>query len=185
MKKAAKSRKRDWVKNEGFIAERKEAHQWCRKNKNILELKKKALSGNPKALYDYSEYLMNDSYKRDSLNMAHKWHTKAAVAGYSKARGKEGDFIIHGWVAGTLEDAFNYYKKAYETGYKKASWGLGDCYYYGWGIERILEKAKYYYKIAKRLGIGINMKALNKMTEEDFLKVDCDQALKNDREVYN
>lgn len=185
MKKAAKSRKRDWVKNEGFIAERKEARQWCRKNKNILELKKKALLGDPKALYDYSEYLMNDSYKRDSLSLAHKWHTKAAVAGYPKAMGKEGDFIIHGWAVGSLEDAFNYYKKAYEGGYKIASCGLGDCYYYGWGIERSLEKAKYYYKIAKRLGIGINTKALKKMTEDDFLKVDCDQALKNDREFYN
>ena len=150
-----------------------------------MELKKKALLGDPKALYDYSEYLMNDSYKRDSLSLAHKWHTKAAVAGYPNAMGKEGDFIIHGWAVGSLEDAFNYYKKAYEGGYKIASCGLGDCYYYGWGIERSLEKAKYYYKIAKRLGIGINTKALKKMTEDDFLKVDCDQALKNDREFYN
>ena len=185
MKKVANSRKSDWVINEGYFAERKKAREWNKKNKDILEINKKAFSGDSKALYDYSEFFMHGSYKRDALHLAHEWHTKAAKAGYPKAMGEEGDFIIHGWVAGTLEDAFEYYTKAYENGYKMASWGLGDCYYYGWGTERSLEKAKYYYKIAKWLGVGINMKVLNKMTEEEFLKVDCEQALNWNREFYN
>ena len=185
MKKVANSRKSDWVINEGYFAERKKAREWNKKNKDILEINKKAFSGDPKALYDYSEFFMHGSHKRDALHLAHEWHTKAAKAGYPKAMGEEGSFIIHGWVPGTLENAFSFYYKAYEAGYKKSALGLGDCYYYGWGTERNFEKSKFYYKIAKRLGIGINMKALNKMTEEDFLKVDCDQALKNDREFYN
>lgn len=185
MKKAANSRKRDWVINEGYFAERKKAREWYKKNKDILEIKKKAFSGDPKALYDYSEFFMHSSHKRDSLHLAHEWHTKAAKAGYPKAMGEEGSFIIHGWAPGTLKDAFEYYVKAYENGYKMASWGLGDCYYYGWGTERSLEKARYYYKIAKRLGVGINMKALKKMTDEEFLKVDYNKVLNRDRDFYN
>lgn len=185
MKKAANSRKRDWVINEGYFADRKKAREWYKKNKDILEIKKKAFSGDPKALYDYSEFFMHGSHKRDALHLAHEWHTKAAKAGYPKAMGEEGSFIIHGWAPGTLKDAFEYYVKAYENGYKMASWGLGDCYYYGWGTERSLEKARYYYKIAKRLGVGINMKALKKMTDEEFLKVDCNKVLNRDRDFYN
>lgn len=153
--------------------------------KDIKELEKKPFSGNPKALYDYSEYILHDSHNENALLLSHEWHTKAATAGYPKAMAEEGDFIIHGWVPGSLEDAFEYYAKAYESGYKLASWGLGNCYYYGWGTERSLEKARYYYKIAKRLGVEINMKALKKTTEEEFRKVDCDKALISDREFYN
>lgn len=182
MKEANKSKKYYWRIQEVYFC-RKNTREWCKKNKNILKLKRKALSGEPKALYDYSEHLMHDS--RTSLEVVHEWHTKAAKAGYPIAMGEEGDFIIYGWVQGTLEDAFNYYKKAYEAGYKRASRGLGDCYYYGWGTERSLEKAMVYYRIAKRFGIGINIKVLNKMTEEEFLKVDCEQALKKYREFYN
>lgn len=185
MKKASKSKKRDWVMNEGYFAERKEARKWCKKNKNLLVIKKEAFEGNPKALYDYSEYLLHDSHKNGHLHLSHEWHTKAAKAGYPKAMGEEGDFIIHGWVPGTLKDAFDYYTKAYESGYKLASEGLGDCYYYGWGTERSLEKARYYYRIAKHLGVGIDMRALKRMTEDEFIKVDCEKALNNDREFYN
>lgn len=185
MNKAAKSKRRDWVMNEGYLAKRKEARKWYKKNKNILVIKKEAFEGNPKALYDYSEYLLYDSHKNGHLHFAHEWHTKAAKAGYPKAMGDEGDFIIHGWVQGTLKDAFEYYLNAYESGYRMASWGLGNCYYYGWGTKRSLEKARYYYRIAKRLGVGINMKALKKMTEEEFEKVDCEQARKWDRKFYN
>lgn len=158
---------------------------FCTKLKDVQDLEGKALSGNPKALYEYSEYLLHDSHKENALQLSHEWHTKAAKAGYPKAMGDEGDFIIHGWVQGTLKDAFEYYLNAYESGYRMASWGLGNCYYYGWGTKRSLEKARYYYRIAKRLGVGINMKALKKMTEEEFEKVDCEQALKWDREFYN
>lgn len=185
MKKASKSKKRNWVMNEGYFAERKEARKWCKKNKNLLVIKKEAFEGNPKALYDYSEYLLHDSHKNGHLHLAHEWHTKAAEAGFPKAMGEEGDFIIHGWVPGTLKDAFDYYTKAYESGYKMSSWGLGDCYYYGWGTERSLEKAKYYYRIAKHLGVGIDMRALKRMTEDEFIKVNCEKALNNDREFYN
>ena len=132
MKKAAHSKKRDWVINEGYFAERKKAREWYKKNKDILEIKKKAFSGDPKALYDYSEFFMHGSHKRDALHLAHEWHTKAAKAGYPKAMGEEGSFIIHGWVPGILEDAFNYYTRAYEARYKIDYCGLVDCYYNGW-----------------------------------------------------
>lgn len=185
MKKAAKSKRKEWVKDEGFCFDRNDVRKWYRKNKNIIQIKKAALKGKPKALYDYSEYIMHDSHKQESLQLGHLWHTKAAQAGYPKAMEEEGSFIIHGWVNGKLEDAFNYYSRAFDAGCKIASWGLGDCYYYGWGTKRDFDKAKYYYRIAKRCGVGINMKALKKMSLEDFEKVDCMKALENDREFYN
>lgn len=185
MTKAVHSKKSAWTKDEGYCAERKSAREWYKKNKNVLQMKKLSSSGNPKALYDYSEYLMHGSHKRTSLNLGHKWHTKAAKTGYPKAMEEEGEFIIHGWVSGTLEEAFDYLQRAYNAGCKKASWGLGDCYYYGLGIERDFEKAKHYYKIAKRHDIGINMRALKKINEEDFWQIDCKQALKNHRDFYN
>ncbi len=131
MKRAANSRMRDWVRNDGYYPSRKKARKWYKNNKDILEVRKKAFRGDPKATYDYSQFLMHDSPKRDSLHLAHEWHTRAAKAGYPKAMGEEGNFIIHGWVVGTMEEAFEYYTRAYESGYKMASWGLGDCFYYG------------------------------------------------------
>ena len=84
--------------------------------KKYEELRKKAESGDAQAMLEYSEYLQ----KYHGLQEAHKWHTKAAKAGNPRAMAAEGNFILYGWVEGTLEDAFEYFKKASELGERKA-----------------------------------------------------------------
>ena len=73
----------------------------------VLDMKLKAESGDAEAMFEYSEYLQ----KFQSLQGAHEWHTKAALAGNPKAMGEEGNFILYGWIEGTLEDAFDYFRK--------------------------------------------------------------------------
>ena len=75
--------------------------------KKYEELRKKAESGDAQAMLEYSEYLQ----KYHGLQEAHEWHTKAAKAGNPRAMAEEGNFILYGWVEGTLEEALEYYKK--------------------------------------------------------------------------
>ena len=93
------------------------------------ELRKKAESGDAQAMLEYSQYLL----KCHGLQEAHEWHTKAAKAGNPRAMAEEGNFILYGWVEGTLEDAFVYFRKASELGERKSFSDLGDCFLYGWG----------------------------------------------------
>jgi TPR repeat protein len=93
---------------------------------------------------------------------------------------EEGYFIIHDWVSGTLEDAFNYFQKAVEAGYKKAHYGVAECYLYGWGVEQNYEKAKYHFE---KIGKGNILKGIT--AENIKEKIDGDRTLKNDREFYN
>lgn len=102
--------------------------------KKYEELRKKAESGDAQAMLEYSEYLQ----KYHGLQEAHEWHTRA----------EEGNFILYGWVKGTLEDAFVYFRKASELGERKAFSALGDCFLYGWGCKQDFQKARECYKKA-------------------------------------
>ena len=72
----------------------------------IFETKQKAESGDAQAMLEYSVYLQ----KYHTLQEAHEWHTKAAKAGNPRAMAEEGNFILYGWISGSLCDAFEYYK---------------------------------------------------------------------------
>lgn len=180
IEKSAKAKKAMWSNNITSYGNRKKAIQWYKKNKNLVQIVEDAFSGNAQAMFEYSEYLLNDSHKNDSLKLAHKWHTKSARAGFPRAMAEEGYFIIHDWVSGTLEDAFNYFQKAVEAGYKKAHYGVAECYLYGWGVEQNYEKAKYHFE---KIGKGNILKGIT--AENIKEKIDGDRTLKNDREFYN
>lgn len=137
---------------------------------NLAEIKEKALQGDPKAMYEYSEYFHVASFIDRSLWIAHEWHTKAAKAGYAKAFADEASFIQNAWVEGTLEDAFNYYVKAVESGDKSAYAWLGKCYYYGWGTEKNYEKAKYYMMKAYWRGCLWTKAYFKGVTKDNFLE---------------
>ena len=180
IEKSVKAKKRMWAKEIGSYGNRKKATQWYKKNKNLKDIVQNAFSGNAQAMFEYSEYLINDSHKNDSLKLAHKWHTKSARAGFPRAMAEEGYFIIHGWVDATLEDAFDYFQKAVNAGYKKAHYGVAECYLYGWGVEQNYEKAKYHFE---KIGKGNILKGIT--AENIKEKIDGDRTLKNDREFYN
>ena len=180
IEKSAKAKKAMWSNNITSYGNRKKAIQWYKKNKNLVQIVEDAFSGKAQAMFEYSEYLLEDSHKNDSLRLSHKWHTKSARAGYPKAMAEEGYFIIHGWVDATLEEAFDYFQKAVNAGYKKAHYGLGDCYLHGWGVEQNYEKAKYHYK---KIRMGYKLKGITAQNIKE--KIDGDQALKNDRDFYN
>ena len=177
---SAKAPKKNWVRDEGWYGDQKAAKKWIKKFHKIDEVEPKAFAGDTQAMYIYSEFIRDGSFKHDSLWRSHEWHTKAAKAGHSRAMGEEAYFIIHGWVEGTLEDAFNYFQKAVDAGCKDAHEGLGDCYLHGWGVEQNYEKAKYHYK---KIRMGYKLKGITAQNIKE--KIDGDQALKNDRDFYN
>ena len=69
IEKSVKAKKRMWAKEIGSYGNRKKATQWYKKNKNLKEIVQNAFSGNAQAMFEYSEYLLNDSHKNDSLNL--------------------------------------------------------------------------------------------------------------------
>lgn len=146
--------------------------------KFIFETKQKAESGDAQAMLEYSEYLQ----KYHGLQEAHEWHTKAAKAGNVRAMAEEGNFILYGWVEGTLEEALEYYKKAAEVGIKKSYAAMADCYLYGWGCEQDFNKAKKCFKKASRIK---HKEIIKKIDSEELRKgIDGCKKLELIREFY-
>ena len=142
-------------------------------------MKLKAESGDAEAMFEYSEYLQ----KFQSLQGAHEWHTKAALAGNSKAMVEEGNFILYGWIEGSLEDAFDYFRKAAELGERKVFSDLGDCFLYGWGCDQDFQKARGCYKKASWWK---HRKIIKQLSKKDFrLEIDGEKVLEKIREFYN
>lgn len=109
--------------------------------------------------------------------------TKAAKAGNPRAMAEEGNFILYGWIEGTLENAFEYFRKAAELGERKAYSDLGDCYLYGWGCDQDFQKAMECYKKASWLK---HRKIIKQLSRNDFcLKTDGKTVLEEIREFYN
>lgn len=147
--------------------------------KFIVGIKQKAESGDAQAMLEYSEYL-KEFY---SLQESHEWNTKSARAGSAMAMASEGNYILYGWVAGTLEDAFEYYKKSAEAGIKMSNAAMADCYLYGFGIEQNFQKARECYKKASRWKYR---KIVKQLSRKDFhLETDGETVLKKIREFYN
>ena len=147
--------------------------------KFIFETKQKAESGDAQAMLEYSEYLQ----KYHGLQEAHEWHTKAAKAGNPRAMAEEGNFILYGWIPGSLCDAFEYYKKSAEAGIRKSYANMADCYLYGWGTEQDFQKAQEYYKKASWWK---NRKIIKMIDSEEFRKgVDGCKKLELIRDFYN
>lgn len=147
--------------------------------KFIFETKQKAESGDAQAMLEYSEYLQ----KYHSLQEAHEWHTKAAKAGNARAMAEEGNFILYGWVEGTLEDAFECFRKAAELGIRKFYADMADCYLYGWGCMQDFNKAKEYFKKASRVKYK---EIIKKIDSEEFRKgIDGCKKLELIRDFYN
>lgn len=145
----------------------------------VLDIKQKAESGDGKALLEYAEYVR----KYHSLKESHEWHTKAAQAAEPKAMAEEGNFILYGWVEGSLEDAFNYYKKAADAGIKDAYADMADCYLYGWGVNQDFDKAKEYFKKSSKIKYR---EIINRIDSEEFRKtIDGTKKLELIREFYN
>ena len=181
--KAARAKKGRWIDLWGSKNETKKILKSVRKCVDAINL---AEEGNPKGYYDYGEFIIQDGAMNHKLDYAHSLNSKAAELRYPKAMEKEAGFIIHGWVKGSLEDAFNYYARAVEAGVKEAHWGLGDCYFYGWGTEQNYEKAKYHLKKAKRYGYRFAARKLKSITTENIKdKIDGKKALEGDRDFYN
>lgn len=146
--------------------------------KFIFETKQKAESGDAQSMLEYSEYLQKYHGPQES----HEWHTKAAKAGNPRAMADEGNFILYGWIGGSLEDAFEYYKKAAETGIKKSYAALADCYLYGWGCNQDFNKAKKCFKKASRIK---HKEIIKKIDSEEFRKgIDGCKKLELIREFY-
>ena len=147
--------------------------------KFIFETKKNAESGDANAMLEYSMYLR----KYHSTQEAHEWHTKAAKAGNPRAMAAEGNFILYGWVEGTLEDAFEYFRKASELGERKAFFDLGECFLYGLGTEQDFQKARECYKKASRWK---HRKIIKMIDSEEFRKgIDGVKKLDLIRDFYN
>ena len=145
----------------------------------IFETKQKAESGDANAMLEYSMYLG----KYHSTQEAHGWHTNAAKAGVPKAMVEEGNFILYGWISGSLGEAFEYFRKASELGEKKAFSDLGDCFLYGWGCEQDFQKALECYKKASRWK---HRKIIKMIDSEDFRKgIDGCKKLELIRDFYN
>lgn len=145
----------------------------------IFETKQKAESGDANAMLEYSMYLR----KYHSTQEAHGWHTNAAKAGVPKAMVEEGNFILYGWISGSLGEAFEYFRKASELGEKKAFSDLGDCFLYGWGCEQDFQKARECYKKASRWK---HKKIIEQLSRKDFhLETDGKTILEKIREFYN
>ena len=182
IKKAIETPRKKWFKKHEIEHAKK-----YKKFYNLAEIKEKALQGDPKAMYEYSEYFHVASFLKRDIWIAHEWHTKAAKAGYVKAFASEASFIQKAWVDGTLEDAFNYYVKAVENGDKDAYAWLGQCYYYGWGTEQNYEKAKYYMMKAYWRGYTWTKAYFKGITKENFLEKvnDGEKAYENHLRFYN
>ena len=145
----------------------------------VLDMKLKAESGDAEAMFEYSEYLQ----KFQSLQGAHEWHTKAALAGNSKAMVEEGNFILYGWIEGSLEDAFDYFRKVAELGERKVFSDLGDCFLYGLGCDQDFQKARECYKKASWWK---HRKIIKQLSKKDFhLEIDGEKVLEKIREFYN
>ena len=96
---------------------------------------------------------------------------------------EEGNFILYGWIPGSLCDAFEYYKKSAEAGIRKSYANMADCYLYGWGTEQDFQKAREYYKKASWWK---NRKIIKKIDSEDFRKgIDGCKKLELIRDFYN
>lgn len=173
MKKAIEAPKRNWKKLCRYMTfTRKEVLDWYKKYKNIYLVKQQAVKGDGKAMYEYSEYLINDKLVNHELYESHKWHSKAAKAGYLKALAEEAWFIIRRWVDEPLEQAFKYFYQAAEQNDKEGFFGLGECYAYGWGVEKDFEKAKFYFAKAKGEKYSIErMKEIETESSEKVLEV--------------
>ena len=147
--------------------------------KKYEELRKKAESGDAQAMLEYSEYLQ----KYHGLQEAHEWHTRAAKAGNAKAMVEEGNFILYGWVEGSLEEAFVYFRKASELGERKAFSDLGDCFLYGWGCKQDFQKARECYK---KTSWWKHRKIIKMIDSEEFRKrIDACKKLEFIRDFYN
>ena len=147
--------------------------------KFVVEIKQKAESGDANAMFEYSMYLR----KYHSTQEAHEWHTNAAKAGNPKAMAEEGNFILYGWVEGSLEDAFVYFRKASELGEREAFSDLGDCFLYGWGCEQDFQKARECYV---KTSWWKNRKTIEKIDSEEFRKgIDGCKKLDLIRDFYN
>ena len=147
--------------------------------KKYEELRKKAESGDANAMLEYSMYLR----KYHSTQEAHGWHTNAAKAGVPKAMVEEGNFILYGWISGSLGEAFEYFRKASELGEKKAFSDLGDCFLYGWGCEQDFQKARECYKKASWWK---HRKIIKMIDSEEFRKeIDGCKKLEFIRDFYN
>ena len=147
--------------------------------KFIFETKKNAESGDANAMLEYSMYLR----KYHSTQEAHEWHTKAAKAGNPRAMAEEGNFILYGWVEGTLEEAFVYFRKASELGERKAFFDLGECFLYGWGCKQDFQKARECYKKASWWK---HRKIIKMIDSEEFKKgINECKKLEFIRDFYN
>ena len=147
--------------------------------KFIFETKKNAEFGDANAMLEYSEYLQ----KYHGLQEAHEWHTRAAKAGNPRAMAEEGNFILYGWIPGSLCDAFEYYKKSAEAGIRKSYANMADCYLYGWGTEQDFQKARECYKKASWWK---HRKIIKMIDSEKFRKgIDGCKKLDLIRDFYN
>lgn len=145
----------------------------------ILDLKKKADSGDGVAMYEYSQYLQ----EYQNLQEAHEWHTRASLAEVPEAMAEEGRFILNGWIDAPLWKAVEYFRKSIAAGIKSSYRGLADCYLYGWGVEQDFEKAKRLYKKAGRFKFR---KLIKKIDMEEFRDtVNGEEALRRIRGFYN
>ena len=145
----------------------------------IFQTKQKAESGDANAMLEYSEYLQ----KYHGLQETHEWHTKAAKAGNPRAMAEEGNFILYGWIPGSLCDAFEYYKKSAEAGIRKSYANMADCYLYGWGTEQDFQKARECYKKAS----WWKHRKIIKMIDSEKIRKGIDGCKKLDliRDFYN
>lgn len=115
----------------------------------IVELRRKAESGDLKAQYNLGcEYYSGKMVPRDDKE-ARKWVMLAAQGGYPRAQYDVGT----GHETGTIWEkdpglAFKWYKKAADNGYHKAMAAVSRCYQYGKGISKDEKKAFAYAKDA-------------------------------------
>ena len=148
IKKSLEQPKSKWLKMSMFFVTRNQVKKWYKKYHNLTEIKRKTLEGDPKSLYEYSEYILNTglsfNFGMEIHNLGVEYKRKSVEVGYPEAIFEEGCAIVKGWKKGTLKQGFEYISRAVENGYEKGPYVLGECFLYGIGTKQNYKKAKFY-----------------------------------------
>lgn len=148
IKKFLDQPKDKWLKFPNFYDTRNQVKKWYKKYHNLPEIKRMALEGDAKSLFEYSEYIgqteLSFKFGMEIYNSQFDYRKKSIEAGYPEALFDEGCSIIKGWKRGTLKQAFEYIFYSVENGYEKGRYVLGECYLYGIGTKQDYKKAKFY-----------------------------------------
>lgn len=148
IKKSLEQPKSKWLKISMFFVTRNQVKKWYKKYYNLPEIKRKALEGAPKSLYEYSKYILNTgltfNFGMEIHNLGVEYKRKSVEVGYPEAIFEEGCAIVKGWKKGTLKQGFEYISRAVENGYEKGTYVLGECFLYGIGTKQNYERAKFY-----------------------------------------